>query len=88
MASAILTATYPRRYGVIDFRVWRALSDLKLVQRKRKGGGFGFRDWTDYLRIIRSCAERLGVSPRSIDRSLWEYDKRKHATHRTEKDDC
>ncbi len=76
MASAILTLIDPRRYGVIDIRVWQLLFDLGSVRTKPSGVGFTFSDWSDYLVILRDHAKRLEVSVRAVEYSLFLYHQR------------
>lgn len=45
MASAILMLLYPRRYGVIDIRVWQLLYALGEVTKTSSGAGFNFKNW-------------------------------------------
>jgi hypothetical protein len=45
MASAILMLLDPRRYGVIDIRVWQLLYALGEVTKKSTGVGFNFNNW-------------------------------------------
>jgi len=72
-ASAILTLTNPRRYGVIDIRVWQLLFRLKSVNRNPRGQGFRFDHWRDYLNVLRHHAKRLGVSVRLVELSLFKF---------------
>lgn len=71
MASAILTLLDPRRYGVIDIRVWQILYRLGAVTRKPNGTGFTFEDWYRFLMIVRYFARKLGVKTRDIERTLF-----------------
>jgi len=71
MASAILTLINPKRYGVIDIRVWQLLFALNSVRTKPKGIGFTFKNWYHYLKILRYHAKELGVSVRSVERTLF-----------------
>ena len=75
-ASAILTLTNPRRYAVIDIRVWQLLFDLGSVRTKPGGVGFRFDDWRDYLAVLRPHAKRLGASVRAVEYSLFLYHQR------------
>ena len=75
-ASAILTLTDPRRYGVIDIRVWKLLFDLGSVRTKPGGVGFTFDDWRDYLEVLRLHARQLSVSVRAVEYSLFLYHQR------------
>jgi hypothetical protein len=71
MASAILTLLYPRRYGVLDIRVWQLLYATGAVTKKQSGVGFDFNNWYQFLMIIRYFAKKLHVSARDIERSLF-----------------
>ena len=75
-ASAILTLTNPRRYAVIDIRVWQLLFDLGSVRTKPGGAGFTFNDWRDYLTVLRRHAKQLGASVRAVEYSLFLYHQR------------
>ena len=75
-ASAILTLTDPRRYGVIDIRVWQLLFELGSVRTKPSGVGFTFDHWYDFLLTLRIHAKDLGVSVRAIEYSLFLYHQR------------
>jgi hypothetical protein len=72
-ASAILTLTDPRRYGVIDIRVWRLLYDLGSVRMNPTGVGFSFEHWRHYLETLRRHALELGVTVRAVEYSLFLY---------------
>jgi hypothetical protein len=76
MASAILTLTNPRRYGVIDIRVWQLLFDLGSVRTKPGGVGFSFKNWYHYLMKLRYHARTLGVPVRTVEYSLFLYHQR------------
>ena len=71
MASAILMLLQPRRYGVIDIRVWQLLYAIGAVTKKSSGVGFNFNNWYQFLMIIRYFAKKLGVGARDIERSLF-----------------
>jgi hypothetical protein len=75
-ASAILTLTDPRRYGVIDVRVWQLLFDLGSVRTKPSGAGFSLDDWLHFLGTLRHHATALGVSVRAVEYSLFLHHKR------------
>jgi hypothetical protein len=77
-ASAILTLTDPRRYGVIDIRVWQLLFALGCVDRKPGGVGFRPDHWVDFLRILRSAARRFGVGARDVERTLFRIHREYH----------
>jgi hypothetical protein len=71
MASAILTLLDPRRYGVLDIRVWQLLYAMGAVTKKPSGVGFDFNNWHQFLMIIRYLAKNLRVNARDIERSLF-----------------
>jgi len=71
MASSILTLTNPRRYGVIDIRVWQLLYTMGTVTTNPDGVGFDSQHWFRYLTIIRSFARRYKVGARDIERTLF-----------------
>jgi hypothetical protein len=71
MASAILTMTNPKRYGVIDIRVWQLLFKIGAVARNERGAGFDFRHWYSFLVLIRYHAKENQVRARDIERTLF-----------------
>lgn len=71
MASAILTLLDPRRYGVIDIRVWQLLYSLGVVRQKPSGTGFNFNNWYRFLMIVRHFSRKLRVNARDIERTLF-----------------
>ena len=72
-ASAILTLTNPRNYGVIDIRVWQLLYALKSVKENHRGQGFTSSHWYHYLKILRLHARRLKVSVRLVELTLFNF---------------
>jgi hypothetical protein len=71
MASAILMLLQPRRYGVIDIRVWQVLYAMDAVTKKSSGVGFNFNNWYQFLMIIRYFAKKFRVGARDVERSLF-----------------
>jgi hypothetical protein len=71
MASAILMLLQPRRYGVIDIRVWQVLYAMRAVTKKSSGVGFNFNNWYQFLMITRYFAKELRVGARDVERSLF-----------------
>ena len=71
MASAILMLLYPKRYGVIDIRVWQLLYKIGTVTKNPKGIGFSFANWYQFLMVIRYFAKEFGVTARDIERALF-----------------
>lgn len=79
MASAILTLLNPRRYGVVDIRVWQMLYKLGTVTQKPSGVGFTFKNWSRFLMVLRYFSRTLKVNARDVERTLFavhrEYQK-------------
>jgi hypothetical protein len=71
MASSILMFVNPRRYGVIDIRVWQLLHTIGAVTKKPAGTGFNVNDWCQFLAILRSFAAALNVTARDVERALF-----------------
>lgn len=65
-ASAILTMSDLKKYGVIDINAWLALT----CEKKQ---GFNVKDWIWYLEQIRKLAKKHGKTPRQIDMALMKY---------------
>jgi hypothetical protein len=70
-ASALLTLLDPRRYGVIDIRVWQLLHRVGTVRTNAGGAGFGFDHWRQFLAVIRDLAARLHLTARDVERTLF-----------------
>ncbi len=67
VASAILTAIYPERYTVIDFRALEALGS-KTTDRS-------VNFYLAYLTHCRQLAKAHHVTLRALDRALWQWSK-------------
>jgi hypothetical protein len=72
MASAILTLLDPKRYGVIDIRVWQLLHEVGAVRENRRGAGFSSHHWLQFLATLRHFASRLRVTARAVERTLFD----------------
>lgn len=77
-ASAFLTALSPKRFGILDVRTWRALHRLTGSSTFDRGRRTlfkpeEFRRYTLLLRRWSACEQ--AVSPRLIDKALWQYDR-------------
>lgn len=72
MASAILMLTNPKRYGVIDIRVWQLLYEVGAVTKNKRGTGFRFNHWYRFLVLLRYYAKRHNVRARDIERTLFD----------------
>ena len=74
-ASAILTLLDPKRYGVIDIRVWQLLHAVGAVTENRKGTHFRPEHWLQFLSILRHLSSRLGVTVREVELTLFNVHK-------------
>ena len=77
-ASAFLTALHPEMFGILDVRTWRALHRLTGSSAFDRGKRTlfkpeEFRRYTLLLRRWSACEQ--AVSPRLIDKALWQYDR-------------
>ena len=72
MASAVLTLVNPRRYGVIDIRVWQILHEHGAVTRNSEGVGLSANNWRQFLAVIRHFARKLRVRARDVERTLFD----------------
>ena len=75
MASALLMLLNPKRYGVIDIRVWQLLHKVGTVTKNAGGVGFTFKNWYQFLVLLRYFAKKLGVGARDIERTLFMVHK-------------
>jgi len=75
MASALLTLLDPKRYGVIDIRVWQLLHEVGTVTTNPGGVGFNFQHWDQFLVVVRQVAKKLGVTARDVERTLFTVHK-------------
>jgi hypothetical protein len=75
-ASAILTLLEPRRYGVLDIRVWQLLHSVGAVRSRPGGRGFTAAHWAEFLVLLRGQARALGVSARAVEWTLFGYHQR------------
>lgn len=76
VASAILTLLDPRRYGVLDIRVWQLLHAMGAVEGKPAGRGFSAADWLAYLACLRAGAKASGASVRIVEYTLFQCHRR------------
>jgi len=72
-ASAILTLTNPKDYGVIDIRVWDVLYRYGSVAVNPTGTNFSFKNWYNYLMKIRYFAKLFEVKTKDIERAIFYY---------------
>ena len=72
-ASAILTLIDPKNYGIIDIRVWQVLYLYESVKVKPTGTNFSFKNWYNYLMMLRYFAKIFEVDARDIERTIFYY---------------
>jgi hypothetical protein len=71
VASAILTLLDPRRYGVLDIRVWQLLHATDPSLGNPRGQGFTVEQWERFLAVLRAEARRRRVTPRALEWALF-----------------
>jgi hypothetical protein len=74
-ASAILLFYDRRQYPIIDIRVWKQLYKAGLVGTNARGQGFRLTEWEKYLVTIRKLADKLKLTPRQVEKRLFDIDK-------------
>lgn len=77
-ASAILTLSDPKNYGVIDIRVWQVLYKYGSVLVRPTGTNFSFQNWYNYLMKLRYFADFFEVNARDIERTIFYYHRETH----------
>lgn len=75
MASAVLTLLDPKRYGVIDIRVWRLLHAVGAVTGNSRGVNLSANNWLEFLALLRHLSKRFRVTARDIERTLFKLHK-------------
>lgn len=73
MASAILTSFDPKRYGVIDIRVWQALHHIGHVKENPRGTNLRVEHWLVYLEVLRKLAMASRRTVREAEQALFYY---------------
>ena len=63
-ASAILTITNPKNYGIIDIRVWQVLHLYGSVEVNPTGTNFSFQHWYNFLMKLRYFAKVCFIADR------------------------
>ncbi|NTU66895.1 MAG: hypothetical protein HGB08_03120 [Candidatus Moranbacteria bacterium] len=76
VASAILTVTDPKDYGIIDIRVWQILHLYDSVKDNPKGKSFDFNNWYNYLMKLRYYAKKFNVDARDIERTIFYHHRK------------
>lgn len=82
VASAFLTAWNPDEFGIIDVRCWSALHKLTGCKKFDRGKRTLFKtgEFHTYIRILRRWRDLEDVSPRLVDKALWQFDKENPTT--------
>jgi hypothetical protein len=75
-ASAILMFYDKTQYPIIDIRVWKQLYKAGLVETNARGQGFKLKEWEKYLITIRGLAKKLKLTPRQVEKRLFDIDKK------------
>jgi hypothetical protein len=72
VASAVLTAIFPERFTIIDFRALQALNI--------KNAYITIDFYLSYLKECRALAQLHNISLRNFDRALWQWSYEKSQT--------
>ena len=71
MASAILMFINPKKYPVIDIRVWEVLYELEIVKENKAGKSLSKNNWLTFLEIIRTKAKEYKISARQVEKAIF-----------------
>ena len=71
MASALLMFLNPKKYPVIDIRVWQVLYELNLVTSNTSGKSLSINNWITYLDIIKEKAKEYNTTARKIEKAIF-----------------
>lgn len=74
-ASAILMFYDPKKYPVLDIRVWKQLYAAKLVTTNPRGQNFSLKQCSEFLTVIRKLARELNLTARQVEKRLFDYDR-------------
>lgn len=72
VAGTILHFLYPDRFAIFDVRCRTTLERAGLWKRNTKDASV--QAWLEYVDIMRSLAQQLGVTLRGLDKALYMYD--------------
>ena len=78
VASSLLTIINPKKYVIIDIRVWKLLYSYGEIRTKPGGQGFNLNDWKNYISILRKYSGVFDVNVRDIERTLFFYHRKNH----------
>lgn len=74
-ASAILMFYDPKKYPVLDIRVWKQLYAAGLVTSNPRGQNFSLNQCGEFLSVIRKLAQELNLTARQVEKRLFDYDR-------------
>jgi hypothetical protein len=74
-ASAILMFYDPKKYPVLDIRVWKQLYAAKLVDSNPSGQNFSLQQCEQFFTTIRQLAQELNLTARQVEKRLFDYDR-------------
>lgn len=77
MGSALLTLVFPRRYAVIDIRVWQLLFAEGVLHSNPTGRGLSVEQWCEFLVVVRGVGRKLLVTPRAVERALFSLHRQR-----------
>jgi len=69
IASAILTVCYPKKFTILDYRVWNILS--KEGKTKNKTQPTTITGYLNYVNDCQNYAKKLNLSLRDFDKVMW-----------------
>ncbi len=75
-ASAILMFRNPKKYPVLDIRVWQQLHKAKLVTGNPRGLNFTLQQCEDYFTAIRKLARSMGMTARQVEKRIFDYNRK------------
>jgi len=75
-ASAILMFRNPKKYPVLDIRVWQQLHRAGYVKGNPRGQNFTLQQCDDYFSAIRKLARSTGMTARQVEKRLFDYDRK------------
>ncbi|MFN8154981.1 MAG: hypothetical protein U0Y08_11880 [Bacteroidia bacterium] len=74
-ASSILMFYDPKKYPVLDIRVWKQLYAAKLVNINPRGQNFSLKQCGEFLTVIRKLARELNLTARQVEKRLFDFDR-------------
>ena len=74
-ASSILMFYDPKKYPVLDIRVWKQLYAAKLVTTNPQGKNFSLKQCDEFLTVIRKLARELNLTARQLEKRLFDFDR-------------